>query len=195
MKRENLLGRDGEEKVTALEAVFTITLIVIEILLCLMLAVRYFWLKPYSIVGNSMYQTIDSGDWVLADAFATPKRGDVVILYNGYNGNKPIIKRVIALQGDTIRYDDNGHVYSVTSADGVEMPVFDENVYQYSQIKGSYLRTRKLEDGEVFVLGDNRRVSRDSRDYGAFKLSDVIGVVPDWVIENRKNLAWIYPYI
>ena len=49
-----------------------------------------------------------------------------------------------------------------------------------------------VKEGCIFFLGDNRCDSRDSRQIGAKSVNDVLGVVPDWVIENRKSITSYY---
>ena len=118
LSKDSLLGGFDEE-VGRFEKFLGDVLVVVSILLSVVLFVKAFWLKPYRIEGTSMLHTLDSGDWVLADEFAKPSVGDVVIIYNSQKKIN-IVKRVIGVPGDTVYYDENGVVYDRVVEDGEE---------------------------------------------------------------------------
>ena len=71
-----------------------------------------------------------------------------------------------------------------------------------SAIEGTYAPPSSEEDlkevvvgeGEVYFMGDNRKHSRDSREIGTRKISDVIGVVDEWSINNRHSYSWYFDF-
>lgn len=192
MLRGRLLGGDDYEEFSPIDKIFNAIIIILTVLMLSAIFVKEVWLKPYLISGTSMERTLQSDDWVLADALKAPKRGDVVIIYNRRK-EVMLVKRVIALPGDVIRYDQNGAVYDKTD-DG-----YTKREEDYALIKTNAFPVLSEEitvgEGEVFVMGDNRGVSEDSRRWGAMLISDIKGVVSQWVIDNRKTLRWIYPYV
>ncbi len=128
-----------------------------------------FFFKIVGIVGESMTNTLMPNDRVLVYSFNyTPKAGDIVVISRNETNliedetvlDERIIKRVIATEGQTVEIDESGLV----SVDGVEIP--DTYVRDYAQ---TFPRTSEIQfphvvaDGCVFVLGDNRLGSLDSR--------------------------------
>ena len=147
--------------------------------------------------GRSMYPTVQNNDYLLVMKSAIEyRRGDVVIFYS-QSLNKLLIKRVIAIPGDEVCTID-GDVYLKKSG----RTVFERVDEYYLDIKHSTWRTSyaygrdlpetKIEDGEVFVMGDNRTDSLDSRVLGAVPIEDVKGVVSQFVIDNRNWLQFVY---
>lgn len=136
--------------------------------------------KVYAVDGPSMTPTFPAGQHILTTGkYSTPKRYDVVI-YNridaeefGTSTPKKLIKRVIALPGERITIKDN------------KILVFNsENPAGFDPDTGkTYLASGALTPGTVdetvpqdtvFVLGDNRTASLDSRMYGPIKITDIV---------------------
>ena len=125
--------------------------------------------------GTSMESTLESNDKVIVtNLFYTPKDGDIIVISHGAEYAKPIIKRVIATEGQTIKLDyENDRII----VDGV---VLDEPYIKDSTFEGNYGDYESPEvvpEGKVFVMGDNRRVSLDSRrtEIGLIDVDNVIG--------------------
>lgn len=116
-----------------------------------------FVFRVVSVDGPSMKPTLQNGDKLLVSAWGyEPKKGDVVVL-SGIDGlNKPIVKRIIAVGGDVV---DINFTTGVVTVNALEEDYSDELTTQQFDI--AFPLT--VPEGCVFVLGDNRPDSLDSR--------------------------------
>ena len=109
--------------------------------------------------GSSMYPTLHNNDLVLTSSVLyTPKAGDIVVFHTPSSPAEPLVKRIIATEGQTVSIDfDSGTVY----VDGValEEPYINELTYTEEDFPGRVT----VPAGCLFVMGDNRNHSRDSR--------------------------------
>ena len=145
---------------------------------CLLIAViavvmiLTFVFRMVNVDGDSMKDTLINGDKVIVtELFYTPNDGDIVVISHGQRYKEPIIKRVIATEGQTLDIDfETGEVI----VDGV---VLQEDYINGQTIKGTSEIPRVIPDGKVFVMGDNRTVSLDSRydEIGLIDEADIIG--------------------
>ena len=106
------------------------------------------------IYGKSMNGTLDSGDIVLSVKSSNMETGDVIAFY--YNNNV-LVKRVIANPGDWVDIDKEGNVY--VNKVLIDEPYLDDKAYGETNIELPY----QVPEGKIFVMGDNRSVSIDSR--------------------------------
>lgn len=112
------------------------------------------WLPVLRIYGSSMFPTLREGNLVVSLKGSDFKTGDVIAFY--YN-NKILVKRVMATRGDWVDLDLQGNVY-INNAK-LNEPYIDELAYGECDIELPY----QVPEGRIFVMGDNRSVSVDSR--------------------------------
>ena len=137
------------------------------------LLVKTFLVQAFYIPSLSMYPTLDEGDRVLVNKLSYDlhdiNRGDLIVFdrpQETTDGIKDLIKRVIALPGETIETLD-GKVY-------VDGEPLDES-YLQPGVRTNDLTRQRIPDGHVFVMGDNRTNSQDSREFGPISEDDVVG--------------------
>jgi len=133
------------------------------VIIIVVVIIRTYIITPVRVTGESMYPTLHDGEIMLLYKLTDFKRNDIVVIdtdsSDGY-----IIKRVIALPGETVSYE-NGTLYindkkqSDKYADGI--------TEDFKRIK--------LAKDEYFVMGDNRSWSKDSRIIGPVKEKDILG--------------------
>lgn len=131
--------------------------------------------RPAAVIGNSMLPTFSGGDRVACvHSFSGYERGDVVIISHATRKDESVIKRVIAVGGDTVDIDFYKGTVSVNGQ------VLDEP-YVGTPTNLSYDMTFPVTvpEGKLFVLGDNRNDSIDSRstDIGFINENKVLGKV------------------
>lgn len=147
---------------------FKISLVVIIGMVCGFLLSRSVFARA-NVVGKSMLPTYSTGDNVLVCKILNPDRGDVVVVKE--SDGKDIIKRIIGMPGDVLQIVD-GDVY-INGKEYKEDYLYNNNWYKSGIAKNAIV----LGKDEYFVLGDNREVSKDSRDIGPVKKNMIIGVV------------------
>ncbi|MEW8971427.1 signal peptidase I [Mesobacillus jeotgali] len=148
------------------------------IAIVLAFVVRSFLMTPIEVKGASMEPTLHSQERMFVTKIGEPKRFDIVVFHA--TEDKDYIKRVIGLPGDRVEYKDdvlyiNGKPY--------DEPYLNESKKQipYGLLTGSFtlsetpVGSEVVPEGHVFVLGDNRRNSRDSRHIGAVPIDSIVG--------------------
>ncbi|WP_270300472.1 signal peptidase I [Streptococcus infantarius] len=163
--------------------------------------VRLFLIQPVSVDGHSMDPTLADGERLIVLRTAKINRFDIVVAKEKEGSKtKEIVKRVIGLPGDTITYKDdvlyvNGKKTSEPYLDKYQKAFEDDDlqdIYSYNTLfqqlaensdafttakDGSTEFTVKVPKNQYFLLGDDRIVSKDSREVGSFKKSAIIGEV------------------
>lgn len=146
----------------------------LTLLLAIVMVVFLLFTRIVVVSGPSMMSTLIDGDYLLVVGkpfYNTPKAGDIIVVSkDSFKNGEPIIKRVIATEGQTVEirgnnlyvdgiYQDEDYAFTLTSA-----PI------------GDYYSTT-VADGCIFVMGDNRAVSKDSRsnDIGQIDCREVLG--------------------
>jgi signal peptidase I len=138
-------------------------------LFALLIALRVFVAEPFKIPSESMAPTLKPGDQALVEKIAgrdAPHRGDLVAFHQPKTG-EVLLKRVVAVGGDTVGLEDG---ILVVNRRAVREP------YANTKSQDSvYFGPVRVPAGTVFVMGDNRGISEDSRDFGAVPTRAVIG--------------------
>lgn len=148
------------------------TALLVALAFALAQGIKAFVVQPFKIPSGSMISTIDIGDRILADKltyrFREPKRGDIVVVDDPTGVYPALIKRVVAVGGETVDLRD-GLVY-------VDEQRLDE---PYTRGRPSYPQTHpipiKISDGYLWLMGDNRTGSTDSRTFGPIPADSVQG--------------------
>lgn len=167
-------------------------------LICIFVAfVNFAWLYCVKVEGDSMNDTLQTGDYLVVDKLAKIKRGNVIVFTGSFAGSseKAYIKRVVAVEGDTVRISNGNLLLQKKGEHGFTK-------VEYNGVKGETFYPGESGDitvpeGHLFVLGDNRENSKDSRLFGFIPLDCVDGVVHDYVIENKdgflgKISEWVF---
>ena len=134
-----------------------------------------FFLRHSVVDGTSMERTLYDGEHIIiSDLFYKPKRGDIIVCED-YSTDLPIpiVKRVIALAGDRVEIDTYGNVK-------INGELLDETDYVYIDPNSSFTYDpydQVVPEGEIFVMGDHRNVSSDSRAIGTIKEDSILGKV------------------
>lgn len=134
------------------------------------------WLPILKVTGTSMSPTLQEGQVLMASKGHDFKTGDVIAFY--YN-NKILVKRVIAMPGDWVNISDDGTVYVNDIA--IDEPYLKEKALGDCNIEMPY----QVPESKIFVMGDNRSVSLDSR-------NTAIGCVSEEQVVGRIAFA-IWP--
>ncbi|MEG0293952.1 MAG: signal peptidase I [Enterococcus sp.] len=146
--------------------------------LSIALVIRGFLFIPVPVEGNSMQNTLTQGDFVLMEKFTDIERFDVIVFQMA--DGTTYIKRVIGMPGDTVSY--RGDQLFINDQ-LIEEPFLSENLahdeeripytndFEFEELMG----VKKLGKGSYFVLGDNRRMSKDSRSFGAISEENILG--------------------
>lgn len=145
------------------------------IALIIVVPIRMFVFQPFLVQGDSMLPSFESGDYLIVDQvsyrFTEPTRGDVVVFEFPFDRSQRFIKRIIGLPGETVEIKDGKVVvYDESHENSV---VLEEPYIDSTQTPGS--TDLVLEEGDYFVLGDNREFSSDSRRWGVVPESHIIG--------------------
>ena len=168
----------------------TTAIAVILVALVITLIVLFFVVTPYVVSGESMMPTLQDGDHIMVRKVGfTIERGDI-ILFDRPNAEYPPVKRVIAVAGDTVMF--NGETW-VVNGEALEEDYVLQTVYESdyvspftcdsTEIYETITNGFTLGEGELFVLGDNRNNSEDSR------FADV-GFVPLDLVKGKASMAF-----
>lgn len=153
-----------------------------------------FLITPTTVLGQSMNHTLDSGDKVLVWHMGyEPKREDIVVVEVSEKyglDHQLYIKRVVAVEGDTISFADGAAYVNGNKLEDMALYTFQQMAKKYadeSDTELSYI----IPNGYSIVMGDHRSSSEDSRRFGLVDNDDIIGkavfsLVPFRKISNKK---------
>ena len=166
-KKEEQLSWDRNLMLYLHDIVYLLSVMVIVLLLVFRVVV---------VSGSSMYDTLKNGDYLvlLSNTFyREPEQGDIVVISKeSFDKGAPIVKRIIATGGQTVDIDFNtGIVY----VDGVALD--EPYTFTPTNTNGGVQFPLEVHEGFLFVLGDNRKGSRDSRypEIGLIDKREVLG--------------------
>lgn len=132
-----------------------------------------FLFRVILVSGSSMVPTLTNGDRLLVQSINyKPQRGDIVIVDGYIDYGKPLVKRVIAMEGDTV------DINFATGDVSVNGEVLNEPyIAECTNRAGDIEFPITLEENQIFVMGDNRNYSEDSRnsDIGCLDRRDILG--------------------
>ena len=149
-------------------AIFLVLAIII------VLPIRLFVAQPFVVEGESMHPTFESGDYLIVDElsyhFHEPRRGDVIVFR--YPGDPKVfyIKRVIGLPGETVSITSG--TVTITKTDGSTLTLDEPYVVDED---ATYTQSTHIGPGQLFVMGDNRPKSSDSRVWGLLPEKNIMG--------------------
>ena len=184
--RNNKKAAAAGEKSTRGEIYEWIQCLVFALIFCVVMFVFLF--RLVDVVGDSMNPTLEDGDkMVVSDLFYKPKQGDIIIFRKDEYKSRALVKRVIATEGQTVEIDfTKGRVY-------VDGELLDEPyIAEPTKNQIDFTETQIVPEGCVFVMGDNRNASTDSRDkrIGMVDVRLIIGRAY-CVIYPTNEIGWI----
>lgn len=175
------------------------------VLVIVVLVFEIFFMVNYSGVyvdGESMEPTLVDGDYVYIDKKARPDYGDIVVIYLD-SEEKYIIKRAIAFGGDRIKivegqlsimYSGTDEFKEVEETYLSEDHTKNKDSYPYDKA-GNFIDDGYLvEENCIFLLGDNRDNSFDSRKFGNLPMKNLDGVVTKWSLNHKSFCTRIYKF-
>lgn len=179
-KKVSAAAKQSREEIEGREAYDWIQCLIAALIICI--TVLSFFVRIIDVVGTSMNPTLNNSDRMLvSDIFYKPKAGDVVVFKKKeYDPDRALVKRVIAVEGQVVNMDfDKGIVY----IDGV--PIQEDYILEPTLTKLDFIGPKTVPEGCVFVMGDNRNASTDSR-------KTEIGMVDERLILGKAYMV-VYP--
>lgn len=179
--------------------------IAIAIAVVVSLLIRNFVFTLVKVQGESMQPTLQNGDRLYVNRFFySPQKGDVVIFRPASDPDRPYIKRVIATEGDTVFIDfQTGDVY--VNGNIIDEPYIKDKTTRSGEYinnliaNGQYSKDNPIviEKGKIFVMGDNRNNSKDSRVLGQIPKDELIGgaVFRFWPLSNFGSVSYDVSYL
>ena len=171
--------------------------------------IRTFVVQAFKIPSGSMKPTLEIGDHILVNKFSygvklpylrntiipvgQPRRGDIAVFIYPEDKSKDFIKRVIAVGGDTVEIRDKKLYINGVAVDDPHGVHVEDVIYPRAIQRRDNFGPVRVPEGTLFVMGDNRDQSYDSRFWGFVKLEDVIGkafiIYFSWDSEN-SGVRW-----
>ncbi len=145
------------------------------------LLIRFFIASPYVVIGASMEPNFQDYNYLIVDRltydFEQPQRGDIIIFGLPQDTSRALIKRIIGLPGETVVLSGSDPTVTVINAANPNGFTLNEPYLDPNDLGGPTNMRVTLGADEYFVLGDNRKVSADSRTWGILPRADIVGRV------------------
>jgi len=163
---------------------------IVVISIAIIVPIRYYLVQPFYVKGASMEPSFYDREYLLVDELSyylrKPARGEVIVFRFPLNKKEYFIKRIIGLPGETVKVQDGGiYIYNTDHPDGW---LLDESEYLTKGLKTLPMSndTLVLSDNEYFVMGDNRNLSLDSREFGSVPGNLIIGrtIIRGWPFDR-----------
>lgn len=153
---------------------------IVVISLVIIVPVRYFLIQPFYVKGASMEPNFYDHEYLIIDEityrFKEPERGEIIVFKYPRNPQEYFIKRLIGLPGEKVQIKDGAVIiFNNEFPDG--MTLREDYLPQGISTYGLSEEVVKLADDEIYVLGDNRNSSKDSRYFGPVNVSFITGRV------------------
>lgn len=148
------------------------------IAIILALFIRAFFFTPIVVDGDSMEPTLHHKERMIVTKIGEPQRFDIIV-FHAPDG-RDYIKRVIGLPGDSIEYKEdtlyiNGESYEEPYLNEFKQKINDSPLTNSFTLQETPVQSDVVPEGHLFVIGDNRRDSSDSRHIGAIPIEKVVG--------------------
>ena len=179
-KKKKPVPVEADPNASSRETYDWIQCLLVALIICVLIFM--FCVRVIDVIGASMNPTLYNGEKMLVSGlFYKPKVGDVVVFKKDeYDPNKLLVKRVVAVEGQEINMDfENGIVY----IDGVA--IAEDYISEPTYNKLDFIGPKTVPEGCVFVMGDNRNASIDSR-------KSEIGMLDNRLILGKAYFV-IYP--
>ena len=153
--KEEALSKDQQMR---LDLYDWIQSLMVALVICITIFI--FAIRVVDVSGSSMWPTLLDGDKMLvSNLFFTPQRGDIVVFKtDNYDPEKALVRRVIGTEGQEVSIDfERGVVY----IDG--SPIEEDYIAELTKTKLDFIGPQTVPEGCLFVMGDNRNASTDSR--------------------------------
>ncbi len=176
---KSLMERALQEKKS--DKVFMIVLMAIVAVMLVAIILHTFVFFNIQVKGPSMEPTMYTDDVLIANRYKKVTYGSIVIIEGEKANGDWLIKRVVAMEGDTVKIED-GYVH-VKYKNKSDFTVLSESYVKEKGVTQAHdWQEKTLGEGEIFYLGDNRLHSSDSRDenFSTCDRSQIIGVIEDW---------------
>ena len=201
MASEDIEKKEKEEESVTWQKSLLLYLHDLIYLLAVVMVVFMLLFRIVIVSGSSMYSTLWNGDWLLVTGsvlYHEPEAGDIIVASkDSFNDGEPIIKRVIATEGQTVDIDfEAGIVY----VDG--MALEEDYTYTLTNVQEGIVFPITIADGCIFAMGDNRNGSKDSRhpDIGMIDTREILGravflIFPGMGEDNHEEYRYRLPFV
>ena len=147
------------------------------IAIILALVIRSFLFAPFLVDGSSMMPTLENGERLIVNKLVYrlhgPEHGDIIVFHA--SETKDYIKRVIATEGETVEMKQDQLYINDKPVDEPYLREYKEQAKQQGYVLTEDFPKQKIPAGHIFVMGDNRRNSQDSRMIGPVAVKEIVG--------------------